>query len=277
MEFHDEHAHLNLLAVRPAYRSRGVGTALMRWLESSARTAGVFEIELELRVTNDKARRFYEKLGYSSSGTRTRYYAGVEDALRMTRNQADAEDLVQETYLRGFRSFHTFEQGTNLRAWLFRILTNAYIDRYRKARRSPVPVELEEEGRTGLYDRVLETPGEEAPPAFDLSDLEDYLGRFVGDEVKHAVDGLPEIFRTAIALRDMEGFSYQEIADMLEIPIGTVMSRLFRGRKMLQQLLFSYAVEQGIIKSGSDVTPPADADAPVDLAAYRKRKDGGAS
>ena len=86
MEFHDEHAHLNLLAVRPAYRSRGVGTALMRWLESSARTAGVFEIELELRVTNDKARRFYEKLGYSSSGTRTRYYAGVEDALRMTRN-----------------------------------------------------------------------------------------------------------------------------------------------------------------------------------------------
>lgn len=86
MEFHDEHAHLNLLAVRPGYRSRGVGTALMRWLESSARTAGIFDIALELRANNDAARRFYEKLGYATVGTRTRYYAGVEDALRMTRN-----------------------------------------------------------------------------------------------------------------------------------------------------------------------------------------------
>jgi ribosomal-protein-alanine N-acetyltransferase len=86
MEFHDEHAHLNLLAVRPGYRSRGVGAALMRWLESSARTAGIFDIVLELRVSNDAARRFYEKLGYAAVGTRTRYYAGVEDALRMTRN-----------------------------------------------------------------------------------------------------------------------------------------------------------------------------------------------
>jgi ribosomal-protein-alanine N-acetyltransferase len=86
MEFHDEHAHLNLLAVRPSYRSRGVGTSLMRWLESSARMAGVFDIDLELRATNDPARRFYEKLGYSAVGKRARYYAGVEDALRMTRN-----------------------------------------------------------------------------------------------------------------------------------------------------------------------------------------------
>jgi ribosomal-protein-alanine N-acetyltransferase len=86
MEFHDEHAHLNLLAVRPGYRSRGVGTALVRWLESSARIAGVFAVGLELRANNDAARRFYEKLGYATAGTRTRYYAGVEDALRMTRN-----------------------------------------------------------------------------------------------------------------------------------------------------------------------------------------------
>jgi ribosomal-protein-alanine N-acetyltransferase len=86
MEFHDAHAHLNLLAVRPGYRSRGIGTALMRWLESSARTAGIFDVHLELRATNDGARRFYEKLGYSAVGSRTRYYAGVEDALRMTRN-----------------------------------------------------------------------------------------------------------------------------------------------------------------------------------------------
>jgi ribosomal-protein-alanine N-acetyltransferase len=86
MEFHDAHAHLNLLAVRPGYRSRGVGTALMRWLESSARTAGIFDVHLELRATNDGARRFYEKLGYSKVGTRARYYAGVEDAVRMMRN-----------------------------------------------------------------------------------------------------------------------------------------------------------------------------------------------
>jgi ribosomal-protein-alanine acetyltransferase len=86
MEFHDEHAHLNLLAVRPGYRSRGVGTALMRWLESSARTAGIFNVGLELRANNDAARRFYEKLGYATVGTRTRYYAGMEDALRMTRS-----------------------------------------------------------------------------------------------------------------------------------------------------------------------------------------------
>ena len=170
-------------------------------------------------------------------------------ALRMTGDRQDAEDLVQDTFVKAIRNLHRYREGGSCKAWLFRILTNAYIDRYRKARRSPVPVELEEEGRTGLYDRVLETPGEEAPPAFDLSDLEDYLGRFVGDEVKRAVDGLPEIFRTAIALRDMEGFSYQEIADMLEIPIGTVMSRLFRGRRLLQESLREYAVRQGYVRA----------------------------
>lgn len=170
-------------------------------------------------------------------------------ALRMTGDRQDAEDLVQETFVKAMRSLHRYREGGSCKAWLFRILTNAYIDRYRKARRSPMSVELEEEGRTGLYDRVLETPGEAAAPAFDLSDLEDYLGRFVGDEVKHAMDGLPEIFREAIALRDMEGFSYQEIADMLEIPIGTVMSRLFRGRRLLQESLREYAVRQGYVRA----------------------------
>lgn len=170
-------------------------------------------------------------------------------ALRMTGDRQDAEDLVQDTFVKAIRNLHRYREGGSCKAWLFKILTNAYIDRYRKARRSPIPVELEEEGRTGLYDRSLEPPGEEAAPAFDLSDLEEYLGRFVADEVKRAVDGLPEIFRTAIALRDMQGFSYQEIADMLEIPIGTVMSRLFRGRQLLQESLREYAVRQGYVRA----------------------------
>ena len=170
-------------------------------------------------------------------------------ALRMTGNRQDAEDLVQDTYVKAIRNLHRYREGGSCKAWLFRILTNAYIDRYRKARRSPVPVELDEEGRTGLYDRLLDAPGEEAASGFDLSDLDDYLGRFVDDEVKRAMDGLPEIFRTAIALRDMEGFSYQEIADMLEIPIGTVMSRLFRGRKLLQESLRENAVRRGFVRT----------------------------
>ena len=118
----------------------------------------------------------------------------------------------------------------------------------------PVPFEPSVEHRVhGDTVRLTEQPWDGralgAPPAFDLSDLEDYLGRFVGDEVKRAVDGLPEIFREAIALRDMEGFSYQEIADMLEIPIGTVMSRLFRGRRLLQESLREYAVHQGYVRA----------------------------
>ena len=170
-------------------------------------------------------------------------------ALRMTGNRQDAEDLVQDTYVKAIRNLHRYREGGSCKAWLFRILTNAYIDRYRKARRSPVPVELDEEGRTGLYDRLLDAPGEEAASGFDVSDLDDYLGRFVDDEVKRAMDGLPEIFRTAIALRDMEGFSYQEVADMLEIPIGTVMSRLFRGRKLLQESLREHAVRRGFVRT----------------------------
>jgi RNA polymerase sigma-70 factor (ECF subfamily) len=170
-------------------------------------------------------------------------------ALRMTGDRQDAEDLVQDTFVKAIRNLYRYREGGSCKAWLFRILTNAYIDRYRKARRSPVPVELDEEGRTGLYDRILDAAGEEAAPGFDLSDLDDYLGRFVGDEIKRAMDGLPEIFRTAIVLRDMEGFSYQEIADMLEIPIGTVMSRLFRGRKLLQESLREHAVRQGYVRT----------------------------
>ncbi|MGH7550295.1 MAG: sigma-70 family RNA polymerase sigma factor [Gemmatimonadota bacterium] len=170
-------------------------------------------------------------------------------ALRMTANRQDAEDLVQETFLKAIKNLHRYREGGTCKAWLFRILTNTYIDRYRKARRSPIPVELDEEGTTGLYDRMVGPAGDAGTPPLDLQELDDFLGRFVADEVKRALDGLPEIFRSAIALRDIEGFSYQEIADMLEIPIGTVMSRLFRGRRLLQDALLDYAVEEGYLRA----------------------------
>lgn len=169
-------------------------------------------------------------------------------ALRMTANRQDAEDLVQETYVKALRNLHRYRDGGGCKAWLFRILTNAYIDRYRKARRSPIPVELEEDGTTGLYDRMVAPPDAATPPP-DLQDLDDFLDRFVSDEVKQALDGLPEIFRTVIVLRDVERFSYREIADMLEIPIGTVMSRLFRGRRLLQDALREYAVSEGYLRA----------------------------
>ena len=170
-------------------------------------------------------------------------------ALRMTTHRQDAEDLVQETYLKAIRNLHRYRDDGTCKAWLFRILTNTYIDGYRKARRSPQPVELEEDGASGLYERMVDPVGDPDAPPPEIDDLEDFLGRFVGDEVKQALDGLPEVFRTAILLRDIEGFCYQEIADMLEIPIGTVMSRLFRGRKLLQDALREYAIREGYVRT----------------------------
>ena len=163
-------------------------------------------------------------------------------ALRMTRNQADAEDLVQETYLRGFRAFASFEQGTNLRAWLFRILTNAYINRYRAKQRRPVESDLGDLEDLYLYRRL----GSMETAAASLSAEQQFLDLFPDDEVKQALENLPDNFRLPVILADVEGFSYKEIAEMLEIPIGTVMSRLHRGRKAMQKALFAYAEAHGL-------------------------------
>lgn len=168
-------------------------------------------------------------------------------ALRMTRNRADAEDLVQEAYLRGFRSFHTFSEGTNLRAWLFRILTNAYINSYRAKQRRPDETDLADVEELYLYRRL----GSFETAAASLSAEEQFLDLFTDDEVKAALEGLPENFRLPVLLADVDGFSYKEIAEMLDIPIGTVMSRLHRGRKAMQRALYEFAEERGI------VTPPA--------------------
>jgi len=163
-------------------------------------------------------------------------------ALRMTRNRADAEDLLQETYLKGFRSFHTFTEGTNLRAWLFRILTNTYINRYRAKQRRPDETDLEDVEDLYLYRRLSTLDD----PSRGLSAEESLMDMLPDDEVKAALEGLPDNFRLPIVLADLEGFSYKEIAEMLDIPIGTVMSRLHRGRKSMQKALYEYALARGL-------------------------------
>ena len=166
-------------------------------------------------------------------------------ALRMTGNAADAEDLVQDTYLKATRSVHRYQESAGTRAWLFRILTNTYIDRYRQQLRAPQTVELSDEG--GLYDLFLEGRPEEQAEEVPWTDaeLDDFLRKFVADDVKAALEALPPAFRLVVILRDVEGFSYREIAEMVGVPVGTVMSRLFRGRKALQERLARYARAHG--------------------------------
>jgi RNA polymerase sigma-70 factor, ECF subfamily len=162
-------------------------------------------------------------------------------ALRMTRNPADAEDLVQETFLRAFRGFGGFQEGTNLKAWLYRILTNTFINTYRKRQREPQTVPDDNVEDWYLYDRLAAQSSEASAEATVLESMPD-------DDVKAAVDALPEGFRMAVLLADVEGFSYKEIAEILDIPIGTVMSRLHRGRRALEKALWERAKERGLVR-----------------------------
>ena len=164
-------------------------------------------------------------------------------ALRMTRNPADAEDLVQETYLKAYRAFGSFQEGTNLKAWLYKILTNTFINSYRSKKRRPEQTELDEGEDLYLYRRL---GGLEAVAA-GRSAEEELLDHITDTEVKEALESLPESFRLAVLLADVEGFSYKEIAEILEIPIGTVMSRLHRGRKALQKALHQFGMERGLV------------------------------
>ena len=161
-------------------------------------------------------------------------------ALRMTRSEADAEDLVQETYIRAFRFRDQFTPGTNLKAWLFRILTNAFINTYRRKQAQPEFTELADVDEFSLYKRMSDLKTGSSP-----NPETEFLNGIVDTEVKDALAELPEKFRQVVLL-DVEGFSYKEIADMLDIPIGTVMSRLHRGRKFLQKRLLDLAQERGI-------------------------------
>ena len=154
-------------------------------------------------------------------------------ALRMSRHREDAEDLVQETYLRAFRFVDRFKPGTNLKAWLFKILTNTFINRYRKASREPQVDYLEDAEEFYLYRKVRE-PGS---PVLSQSAEEAALDQIGQESIIKAIESLPEPYRLAVILVDVEGFSYKEIAEMTGSKVGTVMSRIARGRKMLQRLL----------------------------------------
>jgi RNA polymerase sigma-70 factor (ECF subfamily) len=170
-------------------------------------------------------------------------YAG---ALRMTRNPADAEDLVQETMLRAYRSFDRFEPGTNLKAWLFRILTNAYINVYRKRQREPQKVSQDEVEDFDLYQELKDND-----PQFSATPESIVLDSLVDSDITDAIDDLPEQFRLAVVLSDIEGFTYAEMAEIMDVPMGTVMSRLHRGRKALQKRLWDLAKERGIVRSAA--------------------------
>jgi RNA polymerase sigma-70 factor (ECF subfamily) len=188
-------------------------------------------------LTADDKRRFQEEaLPLLDS-----LYAG---ALRMTRNPADAEDLVQETMLRAYRSFDRFEPGTNLKAWLFRIMTNAYINTYRKRQREPQKVSQDEVEDFDLYQEL-----KDHDPQFSATPETIVLDALVDSDITDAIDDLPEQFRLAVVLSDIEGFSYAEMAEIMDVPMGTVMSRLHRGRKALQRRLWDLARERGIVRS----------------------------
>ncbi len=165
-------------------------------------------------------------------------------ALRMTRNPADAEDLVQETYLKAYRAFGSFTEGTNLKAWLYRILTNTYINAYRAAKRRPEVSDVEDVEDLYLYHRLSPLDGS------GRSAEDEALAGFTDDEVKTAIEALPDAFRIAVLLADVEGFSYKEIAEITDVPIGTVMSRIHRGRRALQKTLAHFAQARGLVGAG---------------------------
>ncbi len=182
-------------------------------------------------------------------------------ALRMTRNPAEAEDLVQETCLKAFRSFHTYRRGTNAKAWAFRILTNSYINRWRKKSKRAEHVsnlDIHE-----AADRVLSPVEMQAWSDPEVA----FFRRDVSPKVVDALDGLSDTFRTVVVLADLQDFSYQEVADLMDTPIGTVMSRLYRARRALQAKLYEYALEQGYVPQLTDGCGET-----VSLEEFRKRR-----
>jgi RNA polymerase sigma-70 factor (ECF subfamily) len=192
-------------------------------------------------------------------------YALYGAALRYTRSADDANDLVQETLFKAWRAYDTFVEGTNCKAWLFRILTNTFINKYRRAHKERDIVEGA--GRLGAEHELVHLPSKQQfiDPEGALADA------VLADEVQRALAALPVEFRAVVVLSDVQGLAYKEVAELVGIPVGTVMSRLFRGRRLLQQELFGYAVEQGVLHPTLDASR-AGRDRPLSLDDYRKRR-----
>jgi RNA polymerase sigma-70 factor (ECF subfamily) len=207
----------------------------------------------------DRTRREFESL--SLEHLDALYSAG----LRLTRNERDSEDLVQDTYLRAFRFFDKFERGTNMKAWLFKILTNTFINKYR--RRVKERTVVEGAAREAGNERfVTHEPTESA------SDPERYFfEKLLSDDVIRSIDTLPVDFRLVVILADLQEFSYKEIAEILDCPVGTVMSRLFRGRKILQKNLLGYAIENGVVQAGQAMEIAVEAEESADVLEFKRR------
>lgn len=180
-------------------------------------------------------------------------------ALRMTRNPSDAEDLVQETYMKAYRGFERFEDGTNLKAWMYRILTNSYINRYRQKQRRPDESDIADVEDMYLYRRL---GGENSEIGSSAEDA--FLSSVTDEVVKAAIEAIPENFRIAVLLADVEGFAYKEIAEILDVPIGTVMSRIHRGRKALEKQLHDHVAERNLFPGNENVSDDVGAPAGTD-------------
>jgi len=188
-------------------------------------------------------------------------------ACRLTRNARDAEDLVQETVLRAYRFWETFEKDSNCKAWLLRILTNTFINEYQRRKRSRQVLDAataEQEATDGVLVHAA-AESQKSPESM-------LVDRSVSDDVQRALDALPDDFRIAVVLCDIEGLSYKEIADVMGTPVGTVMSRLFRGRRLLQTSLKDFAVQRGYLRD-TPASAPATVDEPIDLSTYRASRD----
>jgi RNA polymerase sigma-70 factor (ECF subfamily) len=207
---------------------------------------------LDLEKT-DSTRQEFERLAMKHVDS---LYAS---ALRFTKNERDAEDLVQDAFLRAFRFFDRFERGTNIKAWLFKILTNTFINRYRRTMKERSIVEGGD--RSAVHDHFVSREASESAANPEQS----FFDRLLSGDVLRAVDSLPIDFRMVVILADLQEFSYKEIADILDVPVGTVMSRLYRGRRLLQKALATYAIAAGVIPA------PADGE-PIDLEAFRRRR-----